>query len=94
MVDITDRHFRYMLRLMSKRLLLYTPMFVAKRIVKRSRQEMESMLRFHPSELPVAAQLGGDKPDTVAARLLPVYVNTKKYIKIDVSLFAGSWAEV
>jgi tRNA-dihydrouridine synthase A len=68
MIDITDRHFRYLFRLMSKRTTLYTPMLLAHRLVGRSRAQVSDMLRLHPSELlggGVVAQLGGNHPDAM-----------------------------
>ena len=47
-------------RALSKRAFLYTPMFVARRLASRKRHQVDSMLRFHPSELPLGVQLGGD----------------------------------
>ena len=41
MVDVTDRHFRYLMRLLSKRTTLWTPMFVARRVSKRKRHEVD-----------------------------------------------------
>lgn len=70
MVDVTDRHFRQLLRIMSKRCLLYTPMFVARRLALRKNREVASMLRFDANEKPVAAQLGGDDPDIIVKAAL------------------------
>ncbi|RHY52107.1 hypothetical protein DYB30_009000 [Aphanomyces astaci] len=60
MVDVTDRHFRSLIRIMTKRTLLYTPMFLARRVAQRKRHEVAQMLLFRPEELPLAVQLGGD----------------------------------
>ena len=60
MVDITTRHFRYLMRLMTKRTVLWTPMFYARRIAARKQHAVDSMLRFHPAEGAPVAQLGGD----------------------------------
>lgn len=70
MVDVTGRHFRYLMRLLSRRTTLWTPMLPSVRVAKRSRREvMEEMLRFHPSEgrPPLVAQLGGDDPRLMLA---------------------------
>ncbi|KAF0703348.1 hypothetical protein AaE_015416 [Aphanomyces astaci] len=45
---------------MTKRTLLYTPMFLARRVAQRKRHEVAQMLLFRPEELPLAVQLGGD----------------------------------
>ena len=65
MVDVTGRHFRYLIRLMSKRTTLWTPMFTASRLARRKRRVVDSMLRFHPRELPLVAQIGGDDVRTM-----------------------------
>ena len=46
MVDVTTRHFRYLIRLMSRRTTLYTPMLVANRLADRKRRVALDMLRF------------------------------------------------
>eukprot|EP00940_MAST-03C_sp_MAST-3C-sp2_P001420 g1420.t1 len=66
MVDVTTRHFRVLMRIMSRRMELYTPMLVARRIAKRKRRELErSLLRFNPKREGegTIAQLGGIEPD-------------------------------
>ena len=63
MMDWTDRHCRYLHRLMSRRALLYTEMITAAAIVHGP---VERLLRFDPSEHPVAVQLGGSEPDLLA----------------------------
>ena len=63
MMAYTDRHFRYMARLFSKRTLLYTEMVVAETIHhNRHSSFLQKILQFHPSEHPLAVQLGGDNP--------------------------------
>src|SRR4029079_6166624 len=56
MMERTDRHCRYFLRLMSKRALLYTEMVTADAVLHGDR---ERLLGFDASEHPVALQLGG-----------------------------------
>jgi tRNA-dihydrouridine synthase A len=56
MMDWTDRHCRYLLRLVAPRVLLYTEMVVAEAVVRGDR---ERLLRFDPAEHPLALQLGG-----------------------------------
>lgn len=63
MMSYTDRHFRYMLRLMSKHALLYTEMVHANAIVKGNR---DRHLAFSAEELPLSLQLGGDNPELLA----------------------------
>jgi len=64
MMDCTDRHCRYFLRLLSPRIRLYTEMITAAAIV---RGDARRWLRFDPSEHPVAIQLGGSDPGMLAA---------------------------
>jgi tRNA-dihydrouridine synthase A len=64
MMDWTDRHCRYFLRLLSPRAHLYTEMVTAKAVV---RGDAERLLQFDPIEHPVALQLGGSVPDEMAA---------------------------
>jgi tRNA-dihydrouridine synthase A len=63
MMDWTDRHCRYFLRLIAPRTLLYTEMVPAGAILFGDR---ERFLRFDPAEHPVALQLGGADPDQLA----------------------------
>ena len=65
MMDYTDRHCRYFLRLLSPGALLYTEMITAAAIV---RGDAARLLEFHPAEHPVALQLGGSNPDELAPR--------------------------
>jgi tRNA-dihydrouridine synthase A len=63
MMDRTDRHCRYFLRLIARRALLYTEMVpVGAILLGRS----ERFLGFDPAERPVALQLGGAEPDELA----------------------------
>jgi tRNA-dihydrouridine synthase A len=63
MMDRTDRHCRYFLRLLSRRTLLYTEMITTGAILRGDR---ERLLAFDPSEHPVALQLGGAEPEALA----------------------------
>jgi tRNA-dihydrouridine synthase A len=56
MMDWTDRHCRYFLRLIARRALLYTEMVPAQAILLGDRARL---LAFDPAERPVALQLGG-----------------------------------
>ena len=56
MMDCTDRHERYFLRLISKNVLLYTEMIVSEAI---DRGDKKKLLEFNIKEKPVALQLGG-----------------------------------
>ncbi len=63
MMDYTDRHCRYFLRLLSPSAFLYTEMITAPAIV---RGDADRLLRFDVAEHPVALQLGGSEPGELA----------------------------
>ncbi len=64
MMAYTDRHFRYLLRLVSPTTLLYTEMITAQALAHGSR---ERLLAYDAAEHPVALQLGGSEPPLLAA---------------------------
>lgn len=59
MLDWTDRHYRFLARLLCKNSRLYTEMIHMGAIVFGDRSHF---LQYHPSEHPVALQLGGSDP--------------------------------
>ncbi len=63
MMEWTDRHCRYFLRLISRGTLLYTEMVTADAILRGNR---ERLLQFDAAEHPVALQLGGSDPQSLA----------------------------
>lgn len=63
MMDWTDRHCRYLLRLISQRTLLYTEMVPCGAIIHGDRARF---LDFDPAERPLALQLGGADPAELA----------------------------
>ncbi|MFZ0467643.1 MAG: tRNA dihydrouridine(20/20a) synthase DusA [Thiogranum sp.] len=64
MMDWTDRHCRYFLRLVSPRVRLYTEMITTAALMHGDR---ERLLAFDASEHPLALQLGGSEPGELAA---------------------------
>lgn len=64
MMDLTDRHDRYLLRLLSRHTLLYTEMITAEALL---RSDPQRLLAYHPAEHPLALQLGGSNPAKLAA---------------------------
>jgi len=60
MMDRTDRHFRYFLRLITKHTLLYTEMITTGAILYG---EQKRFLNYSQREHPLALQLGGSNPD-------------------------------
>ena len=63
MMDCTDRHARFFLRLISKNTLLYTEMVVSEAI---SRGDKKKLLEFNINEKPIALQIGGSSPTLLA----------------------------
>lgn len=63
MMDWTDRHCRYLHRLLSRHTLLYTEMVTAPALVRGGAMHL---LAFSPQEHPVALQLGGSDPEELA----------------------------
>jgi tRNA-dihydrouridine synthase A len=63
MMDWSDRHYRYFLRLITRHTLLYTEMVTTGAVLHGDR---ERLLGFDPAEHPVALQLGGSDPDELA----------------------------
>jgi len=63
MMDYTDRHCRYLLRLLSPRSLLYSEMVTAQALTYG---DTERLLGFDETEHPVALQLGGSDPAMLA----------------------------
>lgn len=63
MMDHTDRHFRYLMRLITRRTLLYTEMVTTGALLYGPRDDL---LAFSTEEHPIALQLGGSQPDKLA----------------------------
>ena len=64
MMEWTDRHCRYFLRLLSRHCLLYTEMVTTRALLEG---DSAWLLRYHPQEHPLALQLGGSDPGALAA---------------------------
>ncbi|MDA9242826.1 tRNA dihydrouridine(20/20a) synthase DusA [Amylibacter sp.] len=63
MMDWTDKHCRYLHRLISKNVLLYTEMVTAPALIHG---DSDRLLEFNKIEHPVALQLGGSDPDQLS----------------------------
>ena len=63
MMDCTDRHDRFFLRLMSKNVMLYTEMVATKSALHGDRNKI---LSYSPEEKPLALQVGGSNKDELA----------------------------
>jgi len=64
MMDCTDKHERFFLRLISKNVLLYSEMIVSEAI---DRGDKNKLLSFNLKEKPVALQLGGSTPKLLSS---------------------------
>lgn len=63
MMDCTDRHYRYMMRLITQHTLLYTEMLHTNQLIYGDGQ---GFLDYHQTEHPLAIQLGGSEPEKLA----------------------------
>ena len=63
MMDRSDRHYRYLMRQITRRSLLYTEMVTAQAIKHGDR---DHLLSFSPMEKPLVLQVGGDDPKLLA----------------------------
>ncbi len=63
MMDCTDRHDRYFLRLIAPDVRLYTEMITMQALVHGDKSRL---LAFHQNEHPIALQIGGSDPDKLA----------------------------
>ena len=63
MMELTDRHYRYLARLLTRHTLLYTEMLVCKAVPHGDR---DYLLGRHPGEDPVVLQLGGSDVDEMS----------------------------
>ena len=63
MMDHTDKHFRYFMRLLSRHAVLYTEMITTGALIHGDRLRF---LDFNEAEHPLAIQLGGSNPDDLA----------------------------
>ncbi len=63
MMDYTDRHFRYFMRQITKKTLLYTEMITTQAILRGDRPKL---LDFSAAEHPLSLQIGGDNPQDLA----------------------------
>jgi len=63
MMDCTDRHDRYFLRLMSKNTMLYSEMVATKSAIHGDRKKI---LSYNPEEKPLALQVGGSDKKELA----------------------------
>ncbi len=72
MLDYTDRHYRYFMRQITKKTILYTEMIVADAIIHGNHKKL---LSYHELEKPLILQLGGSNPEklALATKIAAVY---------------------
>ncbi|WP_269622072.1 tRNA dihydrouridine(20/20a) synthase DusA [Prochlorococcus marinus] len=63
MLDCTDRHFRVLMRQISKKTLLYTEMIVAQALQYKNKSKL---LDYDSIEHPIALQIGGEDPQLLS----------------------------
>ena len=81
MMDRTDRHFRYCVRIISPHALLYTEMITTGAIIYGDRQRF---LEYHADEHPLAIQLGGSDPEDLAT--CAVIAEDKGYNEVNLNV--------
>lgn len=59
MMEWTDRHYRFFIRLLTRHTLVYTEMITANALIHG---DTDFLLAYSPIEKPIAIQLGGDNP--------------------------------
>ncbi|PID63122.1 MAG: tRNA dihydrouridine(20/20a) synthase DusA [Gammaproteobacteria bacterium] len=63
MMELTDRHFRYLARLMTRESILYTEMLTSRAVIHGDRPHL---LDYNAVEQPLVLQLGGSDPSEMA----------------------------
>ena len=81
MMECTDRHDRFLLRLVSKHAVLYTEMLAAKALINGDRNRL---LDFNDNEHPVAVQIGGSDPKQMA--ICARYAEARGYDEINMNV--------
>ncbi|KAJ8600216.1 hypothetical protein CTAYLR_001928 [Chrysophaeum taylorii] len=64
MMEVTDRHWRYFARGLTRETLLYSEMYVDQTLIHA--KSLRPFLGHRPEEVPVAVQLGGNDPESLA----------------------------
>ena len=81
MLHCTDRHYRYLVRLLTKKSMLYTEMITSSAIIHGNR---DRFLALDPCEHPVALQLGGSDPTDMA--ICAQYATEYKYDEVNLNI--------
>ncbi len=80
-MECTDRHDRFLLRLVSKHALLYTEMLTTQALINGDRNRL---LGFDDNEHPVAVQLGGSDPTQMA--ICARYAEAEGYDEVNINV--------
>merc|ERR1712188_199437 len=80
-MDVTDRHFRFLMRMLTRHTLLYTEMIVDKTIIHAPHRH--SLLMFNECERPIALQVGGNDPHDMGQAMK--HVLPYRYDEIDLN---------
>ena len=81
MLDCTDRHYRYLARLLTKHSMLYTEMITTGALIHG---DHERLLKIDPCEHPVALQLGGS--DSSAMARCAEYADEFNYDEVNINV--------
>ena len=83
MMAWTNRHYRYLARLLSKRTLLYTEMICTATILHRQ-EDLDNFLGYDEIEHPIAIQLGGADPEEM--KIAAIIAEKWGYDEIDINV--------
>jgi tRNA-dihydrouridine synthase A len=65
MVDVSNVHFRFFMRLLTKHSTIYTEM-IHESSINGTKNDYRKLLRFNPIEHPIVIQIGGNSPQNLA----------------------------
>ena len=83
MLDVTNREFRKLMRILSKRCVLWTEMVVDETILHT--QDLDFHLKHDDDSPPIVCQIGGNNPETIGPAT-SVILNDYCYSRIDINM--------
>ena len=83
MFDVTNTHFRFFMRLITRCATLWTEM-IHYSALHENEQKRDFELRFHPCEQPVVCQIGGSDPDLLGSS--SNYVRKAGYAELNLNV--------
>ncbi len=92
MIDVTDRDFRFFIRLLSKRVQLWTEMVAANAVIHTS--DLDKLLGYSREEHPIVCQLGGNDPEALKKATSVVAHFVYDEINLNVGARAAGWRSV